>query len=61
MPYSPPRGKTKFVKPDGTIGKSPGTGIVIFAKGERGVQALKNLKDGMFIELNNPNLLKESK
>lgn len=55
-----PRGKTKFVKPDGTVGKSPGTGIVIFAKGERGVKALRNLKDGMFIELNNTNITKES-
>lgn len=28
-----PRGKTKFIKPDGTIGSSPGHGIVIVAMG----------------------------
>lgn len=35
-------GKIKFVKPDGTIGKSPGTGTTLFAIGAQGVKALKN-------------------
>lgn len=28
-----PRGKTKFIRPDGSVGGSPGTGIVILAMG----------------------------
>ena len=30
-----PRGKTKFIRPDGTVGSSPGHGIVILAIGAR--------------------------
>lgn len=33
-------GKIKFIKPDGTIGESPGTGTTLFAAGPRGVAAL---------------------
>lgn len=33
-------GKIKFERPDGTIGKSPGTGTTLFASGVRGVRAL---------------------
>lgn len=29
-----PRGKTKFVRPDGTLGGSPGTGVVLLGVGE---------------------------
>ena len=35
-----PRGKTKFVRPDGSIGRSPGTGVVLFSIGDRGNRAL---------------------
>lgn len=35
-----PRGKTRFVKPDGTVGGNPGHGVVLFAKGEDCVRAL---------------------
>lgn len=35
-----PAGKTKFVRPDGTRGGSPGTGVVLFASGVRGRLAL---------------------
>ena len=33
-------GKVKFERPDGSIGKSPGTGTTLFAAGERAVNAL---------------------
>lgn len=36
-----PRGKTKFLRPDGTRGKSPGTGIVLLSKGETCNEALR--------------------
>lgn len=29
-----PRGKTKFIRPDGTRGESPGTGVVLLGMGE---------------------------
>lgn len=33
-------GKVKFLRPDGTEGKSPGTGTTLFAAGERALTAL---------------------
>lgn len=36
-----PRGKTKFVRPDGSVGKSPGHGVVLLAAGERACEVLK--------------------
>ena len=33
-------GKVKFERPDGSIGKSPGTGTTLFAVGDRAVRAL---------------------
>ena len=33
-------GKIKFERPDGSIGKSPGTGTTLFAAGQRAVDAL---------------------
>ena len=33
-------GKVKFIRPDGSEGKSPGTGTTLFAAGERAAQAL---------------------
>lgn len=33
-------GKVKFIRPDGSIGKSPGTGTTLFASGRRAVEAL---------------------
>lgn len=35
-----PRGKTKFVRPDGTRGASPANGVVLWARGEKGVDGL---------------------
>jgi hypothetical protein len=37
-----PRGKTKFHRPDGTIGKAPGTGIVLLGMGFRADRILQN-------------------
>lgn len=34
-------GKVKFERPDGSIGKSPGTGTTLFASGDRAVMALR--------------------
>ena len=36
--------KVKFERPDGTIGKSPGSGTALMAAGPEGVQALVNAK-----------------
>ncbi|MBJ2150647.1 DNA N-6-adenine-methyltransferase [Paracoccus sp. IB05] len=33
-------GKVKFIRPDGSEGKSPGTGTTLFAAGERAARAL---------------------
>jgi len=48
-----PRGKTKFIKADGTVGKSPSSGIVIFSKGKQATEILSNCgtKLGMFFEV----------
>jgi hypothetical protein len=40
-----PKGKTKFVRPDGSIGKAPGHGIVLAAMGDRCCDAL--IKSGI--------------
>ena len=36
-----PRGKTKFIRPDGSIGKAPGHGVVLLAMGGRCNLALR--------------------
>jgi phage N-6-adenine-methyltransferase len=46
-----PKGKTKFVKPDGTIGKSPGTGVVLFSLGQVASNALKNSGLGIYLDI----------
>lgn len=46
-----PRGKTKFIKPTGEVGKSPGSGIVIIAMGETATKALENSGLGIFLEV----------
>lgn len=46
-----PRGKTKFIKPDGSIGKAPGHGIVLLAMGDKAVSALKACGLGLFVPL----------
>lgn len=34
--------KLKFVRPDGSVGESPGTGTCLWAAGDRGVSALRS-------------------
>lgn len=46
-----PKGKTKFIRPDGTEGKSPGTGVVLFAIGGECIEALKNSNLGIYLEI----------
>lgn len=46
-----PRGKTKFVRPDGSIGKAPGHGVVLLGMGERAVKALERSGLGLCIRL----------
>lgn len=43
-----PRGKTKFIKADGSIGKSPSSGIALFSKGEEATEILHKCDLGMF-------------
>jgi hypothetical protein len=44
-----PRGKTKFVRPDGSVGKSPGTGVVLFSSGPMALGILRDSGLGMFV------------
>lgn len=44
-----PKGKTQFIKPDGSIGKSPGTGVVLFGCGIEASEALRNSNLGMWV------------
>ena len=46
-----PRGKTKFVRPDGSIGKSPGGGSVLLSMGEVADAALRNCNLGIYCSL----------
>lgn len=46
-----PMGKTKFIKPTGEIGKSPGSGIVIVAIGHKAVMALMESDLGIFLKI----------
>jgi len=44
-----PNGKTKFVRPDGSIGKEPGTGVVLIGMGEIANTALERSGLGFFV------------
>lgn len=46
-----PRGKTKFVRPDGSVGRSPGHGIVLIGMGDIANNALARCELGLFIDL----------
>ena len=46
-----PRGKTKFIRADGTIGRAPGHGIVLLAMGNRGKASLKQSGLGLYIDM----------
>lgn len=44
-----PKGKTKFIRPDGSIGKSPGHGIVLLSAGKEATEALRKSGLGIFL------------
>jgi DNA N-6-adenine-methyltransferase (Dam) len=47
-----PNGKTKFVRPsDGSVGKEPGTGVVLIGMGEIANTALKRSELGFFVRV----------
>jgi hypothetical protein len=48
-----PRGKTKFIRPDGSIGMSPGHGTVLIAMGDVCCEALKASNLGMIWDRRN--------
>ena len=43
-----PKGKTKFIRPDGSIGKAPGHGVVLIGMGEKCCRALEHSGLGLF-------------
>jgi hypothetical protein len=43
-----PRGKTKFVRPDGSVGKSPGHGVALLGMGPIGCATLEYSGLGMY-------------
>ena len=43
-----PKGKTQFIRPDGSIGKAPGHGVVLIGMGEECCQALEQSGLGLF-------------
>ena len=43
-----PRGKTKFIRPDGSVGGSPGSGVVLIGMGDEACDALAASGLGMF-------------
>ena len=45
-----PRGKTKFLRPDGTEGKSPSSGVAFLCCGERACKAARQSNLGMYME-----------
>jgi hypothetical protein len=51
-----PKGKTKFIRPDGSIGRAPGHGIVLLGMGETANAALRRSELGLFVVLRRPDL-----
>jgi hypothetical protein len=49
-----PKGKTKFVRPDGSIGTAPGHGIALIGMGEVANIALERSGLGWFVSLRRP-------
>jgi DNA N-6-adenine-methyltransferase Dam len=46
-----PRGKTKFIRPDGVVGAAPGHGIALLGMGDVCNEALRNCGLGWFVDL----------
>jgi hypothetical protein len=49
-----PKGETKFIRPDGSIGRAPGHGIVLLGMGETANTALQRSELGLFVVLRRP-------
>ena len=45
-----PRGKTKFIRPDGSIGVAPGHGVALLGMGRVACKALKQSGLGWFVD-----------
>jgi hypothetical protein len=46
-----PKGKTKFIRPDGSIGRAPGHGVVLLGVGEVANDALRNSGLGFVVDV----------
>lgn len=46
-----PRGKTKFIRPDGSVGRAPGHGVVLLGMGCTANDALRRCGLGLFVDL----------
>lgn len=55
-----PRGKTKFIRPDGTVGKAPGHGVVLLAMGLLCCEALRESGLGFYVPVRNACTAKET-
>ncbi len=44
-----PKGKTKFIRPDGSVGKAPGHGVVLLAMGDEATRVLQSSGLGFFV------------
>jgi DNA N-6-adenine-methyltransferase (Dam) len=44
-----PRGKTKFIRPDGSIGRAPGHGVVLLGMGDVACEALRRSGLGWWV------------
>lgn len=49
-----PAGKTKFIRPDGSVGKSPGHGVVLIGMGDKARNALRRSGLGMVFDTPTP-------
>ena len=49
-----PRGKTKFIRPDGTVGMAPGHGVVLLGMGSAANEALRTSGLGLFVAVRTP-------
>lgn len=44
-----PKGKTKFVRPDGSVGNSPGAGVVFLCSGRRACEIMQRQDWGWYV------------
>lgn len=49
-----PRGKTKFIRPDGSVGKAPGHGVVLLGIGDTALYYMRESGLGLFVQLRTP-------